>query len=112
MKENVQATRNRLRYLPGEWLEECTDNLEDTEVPAPADTLLKTQIRKFQRQWQPGSRLFVLTSQKTEIEELASEQRFRGLLAGSELVNEYLVLQAEYVGDQITADNKVLSEGG
>ena len=34
-KDNKEAAVNRLRDLP-EWLEEFTDNLEDTEVHAPA----------------------------------------------------------------------------
>ena len=34
--DNTHATRYRLRDLP-EWLEEFTDNLEDTDVPAPAN---------------------------------------------------------------------------
>ena len=36
-KGNNQATRSRLRDLP-EWLEEFTENFEDTEVPALANT--------------------------------------------------------------------------
>ena len=36
-KDNNQATRSRLRDLP-EWLEEFTDNLEDTEVPVLVNT--------------------------------------------------------------------------
>ena len=36
-KDNIRATRDRLRDLP-EWLEAFTENLEDTEVPALAHT--------------------------------------------------------------------------
>ena len=34
-QDNNQATRDRLRDLP-EWLEDITENLQDTEMPAPA----------------------------------------------------------------------------
>ena len=34
-KDINPASDDRLRYLP-EWLEKFTENLEDTEVPAPA----------------------------------------------------------------------------
>ena len=34
-RDNNRASGDRLRDLP-EWLEEFTENLEDTEVPAPA----------------------------------------------------------------------------
>ena len=36
-EDNNQGTRDRLRNLP-DWLEEFTDNLEDTEVPALTNT--------------------------------------------------------------------------
>ena len=42
-RDNDGASGNRLRDLP-EWLEEFTENLEDTEVPALAHILM-TQIR-------------------------------------------------------------------
>ena len=68
--DNNQATISRLRDLP-EWLEEFTDNLEDTEVSALA-TLPMTQIRTVLRKWQAGSTVFILFSTKTEIAKHAS----------------------------------------
>ena len=55
-----------------------------------SQTLLMTQIRNVPRMWHPGSTVFIFTSQKTDIAKSASEPRLQGLLAGSELVKQYL----------------------
>ena len=89
-KDNNQATSNRLRDLP-EWLEEFTENLEDTEVPAARDvlqTLLKILIRNVLLKWYQGSTAPTLKSRKTEIAKSARGVRLHGLLAGSALVKQ------------------------
>ena len=95
-EDNNQGTRDRLRNLP-DWLEEFTDNLEDAEVPALANTSHDWNVL-----WKrhPGSIAFIFTAQKTEIAKSASEPRLQGVLEGSELVK------------QSTAEHKVLTEGG
>ena len=71
-----------------------------------SQTRLMTQIRNVPWKWQSGSIVFVLTSQKTESAKSASEPR----LQGSELAKA--VPRAEKSGDLMTADHKVLNEGG
>ena len=111
-----------------DWLEEFTDDLEDTELHAPANgwrssqtiwrtqkcqcphTFLRTQVRNVPRMWyqNQGSTVFILTSQKTEIAKYACKQKWQGLLAGGR-IGEALP-RAEKFGDLITADHKLLNE--
>ena len=72
--DNNQGTRDRLRDLP-EWSEVFTDNLEDTKVPALANTSHDSNVL-----WKrhPGSKVFVQTSLKTEIAKSAREPRLQG----------------------------------
>ena len=83
--ETNEATRSRLRGLP-DWLE-VISKIQTCRHP---HTLLMTQVRNVLRKWHPGSTVFVLTSQKTEMAKSASEQILRGLLAGSALAKQYL----------------------
>ena len=73
-----------------------------------SQALLMTQIRNVARE--PGSTAFVPTSRKIEIAKSASESGLRGLLAGSALAKPYS--GAGKFGDLLTADHKVLTEGG
>ena len=83
------ASGDRLRDLP-EWLEEFTDNLEDIEVSALANTSQDSDSERHTKV-HPGSKVFVQTFLKTEIAKSASEPRVQGLLAGSGMVKQYLV---------------------
>ena len=93
-----------MRDLP-EWLEEFTENLEDTEVPA-LHTFLMTHIRNGVQKWHPGNTVFVLTSRKVEIAKGTNMTR-----APCRRRTGEALLRAEKFGDMITADHKVLSEG-
>ena len=72
-RDNNRDSDDRLRDLR-EWLEEFTENLQDTDVPAP-HTFLMTQIRNVLRKWHSGSTVFTLTSHKIEIGKYACEPR-------------------------------------
>ena len=73
-------------------------------------TFLMTQIRNVLQKWPPGSTVFMLTSQKTELAKSVCEPRWQGLLAEDALAKA--VPRAEDFGDLITADHKVLNEEG
>ena len=72
-------------------------------------TFLMTQIRNVLRKWHPGSTVFLLTSQKTEIAISACEPKMTR--APCRRRTGGVVPRAENFGDLITADHKVLSEG-
>ena len=84
---NNQATRSRLRDLPV-WLQEFTEKLEDTDVPAPANTSHDSDSEHLAKVATRKHSIF-LTSQKTAIAKFASEPRRQGLLAGSALAKQY-----------------------
>ena len=71
-KDNIQATRSRLRDLP-EWLEEFTDNLEDAEVPALANTSEDSDSERPAKVGTKEAVVFILTSQETKIAKNTSE---------------------------------------
>ena len=72
-KDNQQATGNRLRDLP-EWLEEFTENLEDTEVPANAHISRDSDSERLTK-WYRGSTILILTTRTTDVAKSASEPR-------------------------------------
>ena len=72
-RDNNRAAEDRLRDLP-EWLEECTENLQDTEVPAPAH-LSHDSFRIGLQKWHPVSTVCLLTSGKMEMAKYACEPR-------------------------------------
>ena len=86
---NNQATSSRLRDLP-DWLEEFTEDLEDTEVQAPANTSQDSDSERLLKCYR-GSTVFTLTSRKTEIGKSACEQKRKGLLARLYLEQKSLV---------------------
>ena len=78
-RDGNRDSDDRLRDLP-EWLEEFSDNLEDTELHAPAH--ISQDLDQEQKVVSKSrSILFILTSQKTEIAESACEPKRQGLLA-------------------------------
>ena len=88
-KDHREAAGNRLRDLP-EWLEEFTDNLEDAEVSAIANT---SQDSDSERPTKVATRKHSICThfpKKTEIAKSANEPWFWGLLAGSALAKQYL----------------------
>ena len=87
-KDNIQATRSRLRDLP-EWLEEFTDYLENAEVPALANISEDSDPERPAKVATRKHSIF-LTSRKTDTVKAAREPRLRGLLAGSALAKQYL----------------------
>ena len=93
-KDNNQAMRSRLRDLP-EW---------------SSQTLLGTQIRNVLRKWQPGSMVFVLTSQKDRSCEICKQTKITR--APCRRRSGEAAPRTENVGDLGTADHKVLNEGG
>ena len=106
-KGNSQATSSRLRDLR-EWLEEFTDNLEDTEMPAPAhishDSDSERPAKVAPRKHSicthfPRDNSCEICKQ-TKITRAPCRRRTGGA-----------VPRAENFGDLITADHKVLNEG-
>ena len=111
-RDDSRDAVDRLRDLP-EWLEEFTDNLEDTEVHAPAHTTQDSdseRLTKVVSKLNQGSTVFILTSQKTEIPKSACEPKWYGALCRRRTCE--VVLRAEEFGDMITADHKVPNELG
>ena len=90
-RDGSRDADDRLRDLPG-WLDEFTDNLEDTEVQAPAHISQDSVSERPTKVWYPnqGSTVFILTSQKTEIAKSACEPKSQGLLAEDALAKLYL----------------------
>ena len=68
----IRASEDRLRDLQ-EWFEEFTENLEDTEVPAPAHISHDSDSERPQK-WQAGSTVFCVISPKIEIAKHACEK--------------------------------------
>ena len=68
--------------------EEFTENLKDTEVPAPAHISHDSDSQR-PKKWHPGSAVFLLTSRKIEIAKYACEPRWQGLLAEDALAKQY-----------------------
>ena len=107
-KDNKGTTGNRLRDFP-EWLQEFTDNLEDTEVPASAyishdsdsERLTKVASRKH------GIHTHFPQDRNCEI-----CQRTKITRAPCRRRTGEAVPRAEKFGDLITAAHKVLNEGG
>ena len=107
-KDNKGTTGNRLRDFP-EWLQEFTDNLEDTEVPASAyishdsdsERLTKVASRKH------GIHTHFPQDRNCEI-----CQRTKITRAPCRRRTGEAVPRAEKFGDLITAEHKVLNEGG
>ena len=81
--------------------EEFTENLKDTEVPAPAHISHDSDSER-PKKWHPGSAVFLLTSRKIEIAKYACEPRWQGLLAEDALAKQYT---EQKNGDLITADH-------
>ena len=84
---------------------ECTDNQEDTEVHAPAHI---SQIQNVLQKWHPGSMVFTLTPQQTEILKCACEPKLQK--APCRRRTREASPRAGKFGDLITADHKVFDE--
>ena len=89
-RDNNQASGNRLLDLL-EWWEEFTENLDDTQAPAPAHVSQDSDSERPTK-WQrnQGSTVFILTSRRTELAKSASEPKSQGLLAKDALGKQYI----------------------
>ena len=86
--DNIQATRGRLRDVPM-WLEEFTENLEDTELPALANISHDSDPERAFFKVASRSTVFALTSRKTDIAKSASEPKFQGPHAEDAMAKPY-----------------------
>ena len=89
-RDDSQDADDCLRDLP-EWLEEFTDNPEDTELLGSAHSSPASdseRLRKSGMKIKEGT-TFVLTSQETIIVGSARERRSQGTLAEGEVANQY-----------------------
>ena len=96
-RDDRRDSDDRLRDLP-EWLEECTDSLEDTEVPASAH---RSQDSGPERPTKVGSK-----SRKHSIFSHFPKDR------DCEVRLRTKMTRAGEASDMITADHKVLNKGG
>ena len=88
-RDGSRDSDDRLRDLP-EWLEEFTDNPEDTEVHAPAHISQDSDSERSTKVgWTSRKQSYLLTSQKTEIAK-SCEPKWQGLLAEDALAKQYL----------------------
>ena len=108
MKGNNQATRSRLRDLP-EWLKDFTDNLEDTEVPGLANT---SQDSDSERPTKVATRKHSIYTHFPKDHNREVCLRTKMTRPPCRRRTGEAVVRAEKIGDVITADHKVLHEGG
>ena len=80
-----------MRDLP-EWLEDYTDNLDDTEVLVPAHVAQNADSERPTRVASNSRRHSVFNSlpKKTEIAKYACEPKLQGLLAEDAVAKQYL----------------------
>ena len=84
-RDGNRDSDDRLRDLP-EWLDEFTDNVEDTEVPAPAHISRDSDSERLKKVASKSR----LTSQKTVIAKSACEPELQGHLAEDALEKFHL----------------------
>ena len=107
-RDNDGAAGNRLRDLP-EWSKGLTENLEDTEVPAPAHI---SHHSDSQRPTIVASRMYSIYTHFPEDRNCEVCKRTKMTRAPCRGRTGEAVLRAEKFGDLITADHKVLNEEG
>ena len=78
-KGNRQAPMSRLRDLP-EWSEEFTENLEDTEVPALANTSQDSDSERLTTVATRKHSIFYSLSQEPKLRSEQANQDFEGFL--------------------------------
>ena len=112
--KNKKKNENRdsddcLQDFP-EWLEEFAENLEDTEVLAPAH-ISRTQIRNVLRKWHQNKKsiMFTFTSHKTKIAISACAPKLQRSLQKTLAKTKP---RAQEFGDLITADHIFIKEEG
>ena len=103
-----QNSNDRLRNLP-EWLEDFTENSENTKMVVPAHTFLMTQIRNAVRKWHQGSTVFYLRFPKHRNCDICLRTKITRTPCRRRTGEA--VRRAAKCGDLITADHKVLNEG-
>ena len=101
-----QAARSRLRHLP-EWLEECTDNLEDIEVPAPAHISHDSDSERPSKGAARKRSIFTHFVKDRNCEVCLRTKMRRALCRGR---TGEAVPRADKFGDLIAADQKVPNE--
>ena len=99
---------NRLRDLPA-WFQEFTRSRRYRSA-CNRTHFCMTQIRNVQRKWHQRSTVFLLTFRKTKISEVCLRTKMTRALCRNRTGDQ--VLWADTFGDMITADHKVLNEGG
>ena len=97
-----------------EWLQEFKENLVDDEIPLQGDSHASSSHEASlepitKRREDFVSTVFILISLKTEIARSVKGPKLQGPHAEDAMTKPYLVLTN--LGDLITADHKVLSEG-
>ena len=108
----MQASRNPLRDLP-EWLEEFTENLEDTDVPALRETPANTsQDSDSERPTKAVSRKHSIHTHFPKDRNCESRKKIKVARAPRKKPTGEAVLWTENFGGLITADYKVLNEEG
>ena len=107
-KDNSQATSSRLRDLQ-EWLEEFTDDLNDAEVPALANT---SQDSDSERPTNVAPRKHSIYTHFPKDTHCVICKRTKITRNPCRKRTGEAVLGAEKFGDLITADHKVLNEEG
>ena len=100
-RDGNRDSDDRLRDLP-EWLEEFTDNLEDTKVPACANT---SHDPDSERPTKVASRKAWYFSHFTK-------DRNCEVCKKTKIISSPCRKRAEKFGDLMTADHNVLNEGG
>ena len=107
-RDNDGAAGNRLRDLP-EWSKGFTENLEDTEVPAPAHI---SHHADSERPTKVASRKYSIYTHFPEDRNCEVCKRTKMTRAPCKGRTGEAVPRAEKFGDLITADHKVLNEEG
>ena len=106
-RDNNRDSGDRLRDLL-EWSKELTDNLEDTEVPAPAH-ISHDPDSEWHTKVASKKHFFFLTSCKIEIARSASEPRLQGLLAEDEQEIPYIEQKSLVIVPQlITKSQRIM----
>ena len=102
----MRQRKNRLRDL-AEWLEEFTDNLEDTEMPAPAHISHDTDSERPTKVASKKHRIFTHLPKDGNCD-ICMRTKITGAPCRKRTADA--VHRAETFGDLITADHKVLNE--
>ena len=103
-----ENSNDHLRDLP-EWLEEFAENLEDTEMPAPAHISRDSDL---ERPTKVASRKHSIYTHLPEDRNCEVCLRTKMTRASTRRRTGEAARPADKFGDLITADHKVLNEGG